>query len=257
MTHLAKYFGTLEHEYSYRKKVSLSFDTLTYDPSAEIKILVQIEPEQISGLKQNIIQNYWRYDLILAWNEDIIKQCPNAVLFPFGSCWIDIESINIKKQKQISFLTSNKAYLPGHILRQDIYHYLRSHKNINDFDVLNIRTPPRIANKNIIFEKSMYSIIVENVATENYFTEKLIDCFATKTIPIYYGCPNIQKYFDSDGIITFDSIEKLTQILSYLTPEKYYSHSSHIDVNFEKSKQYFDFHQRVKQEINRYIDEQC
>lgn len=255
MNYQSKYFGTLEHSYPYDKKVSVSFDTLNHDPTAEVKVLVQIEPEQISGIKQNIIQDYWKYDLILAWNEDVLKKCPNAKLFPFGSCWIDLKSINIYKKNQISFLTSNKAYLPGHILRQDIFKFLRSYKNPNGFEILNVRTPPRIENKNIIFENSMYSIIAENVSINNFFTEKLIDCFATKTIPIYYGCPNLDAYYNTAGVLRFNSIEELKSVLSNITVEHYNSCQLQIDENFQKATSYFDFHQRVKKEIDGFIHE--
>ena len=30
---------------------------------------------------------------------------------------------------------------------------------------------------------------------------KLTDCFALGTVPIYWGCPSIGKYFNTDGMI--------------------------------------------------------
>ena len=47
----------------------------------------------------------------------------------------------------------------------------------------------------------MFSIAIENASYETYFTEKLLDCFATGTIPVYYGAPDIGDYFNKDGII--------------------------------------------------------
>tara|TARA_Y100000389_G_scaffold189574_1_gene213484 strand:+ start:386 stop:1345 length:960 start_codon:yes stop_codon:yes gene_type:complete len=43
-----------------------------------------------------------------------------------------------------------------------------------------------------------YSIAIENCCKENYFSEKFTDCILAYTIPIYYGCPNINKYFSKD-----------------------------------------------------------
>ena len=47
----------------------------------------------------------------------------------------------------------------------------------------------------------MFSIAIENGQYGTYFTEKLLDCFATGTIPVYLGAPDIGNYFNKDGII--------------------------------------------------------
>ena len=47
-----------------------------------------------------------------------------------------------------------------------------------------------------------YSIAIENCIEEGYFTEKLTDCILTDTIPIYYGCPNIEKYFSGIPVLS-------------------------------------------------------
>lgn len=46
-----------------------------------------------------------------------------------------------------------------------------------------------------------------------------MNCFAAKTIPIYYGCPSIEKFFNPDGIIfieksTVEAIEKAVGLCS-------------------------------------------
>jgi hypothetical protein len=64
----------------------------------------------------------------------------------------------------------------------------------------------------------MFSVCIENSSERNYFTEKLIDCFAQKVIPIYWGAPNVSEFFDPDGIIfckTHDQvIEKMIEVFS-------------------------------------------
>lgn len=50
-------------------------------------------------------------------------------------------------------------------------------------------------------EYYMFSIIIENNSVDNYFTEKLLNCFAVGTVPIYLGCPNIGEFFNRNGII--------------------------------------------------------
>ena len=75
----------------------------------------------------------------------------------------------------------------------------------------------------------MFSVAIENASYESYFTEKIQDCFATGTIPIYYGSPDIGKYFNPKGIIT------LTEEFdpSQLTEELYYDRLDAVKENLE------------------------
>ena len=65
---------------------------------------------------------------------------------------------------------------------------------------------------------SMFSVCVENVKKDYYFSEKLIDCFLCKSKPVYYGCDNISNYFNTDGMVLFHSIEELLSKTDILTP---------------------------------------
>jgi hypothetical protein len=84
----------------------------------------------------------------------------------------------------------------------------------------------------------MFSITIENVKKDYYFTEKLIDCFMTGTIPIYYGCPSIDKFFDINGVIVFNKLGDLNNILHNLNKDYYNSKSEIIESNFEAAKKY-------------------
>jgi hypothetical protein len=54
---------------------------------------------------------------------------------------------------------------------------------------------------------SQFHIAIESTSTINYFSEKLIDALITKTVPIYWGCPNIGDFFDTRGIISINDID--------------------------------------------------
>ena len=41
-----------------------------------------------------------------------------------------------------------------------------------------------------------YSVVLENSQEKNYWTEKLADAYLSWSIPIYWGCPNIDDFFD-------------------------------------------------------------
>ena len=95
-----------------------------------------------------------------------------------------------------------------------------------------------IENKEEALEDYMFSVAIENngfgMAAENYFTEKLLDCFATGTIPIYFGCSNIERFFNPDGVIRLD----YNFDPSKLTEDLYNSKLDAVRENFELCKKY-------------------
>ena len=77
---------------------------------------------------------------------------------------------------------------------------------------------------------SFLTIVFENAAYPNYHTEKITDCFATGTIPIYYGCEEIGDFFDADGIITLTNDFDIDN----LDFDLYYSKIEAIENNFKR-----------------------
>ena len=49
-----------------------------------------------------------------------------------------------------------------------------------------------------------YSFAIENSCFPGYFTEKISDCFLSLTMPIYFGAPDINTYFDDRSYIGID-----------------------------------------------------
>lgn len=244
--------GGLKSEGQYEKKVHIAYDDIGYRSEADLNVLVQIEPRSILNIHDGIKINHELWDAILTWDEDLL-QLPNAHLFIFGSCWIDSETYTENKQKHCSFITSDKSYAPGHKLRQQVWDGLQDAEDLNGFSVIKHKSPPRIHSKNFLFETAKYHITIENEKTNNWITEKTIDCFASKTVPILWGAPNIGEYFNTDGIITFDTIEDLKNILDNLDESFYDERQDAIQENHERSKAYWDFHARVRTFIETFI----
>jgi hypothetical protein len=116
-----------------------------------------------------------------------------------------------------------------------------------------IKSPPRVDSKNSVLDSYKFSIVMENSSTINYFTEKIIDCFATKTIPIYWGCTNIGDYFDSRGIITFNNEYELSDIVMNLNPKIYDDRIEYVEKNLEVSRQYYSLWDRIDSSIKKYL----
>jgi hypothetical protein len=175
-----------------------------------------------------ILTNYNLYDVVFTHSLDLCSRIPNSYWVPFGGCWIHKEDWNLhKKSKNISIVASSKTFLPGHKLRHEVI------SNFTNIDLFGGGYNP-IDNKITSLKEYKYQIVIENASIPGYFTEKIIDCFVTGTIPIYYGDPKIGEIFNINGIITFSNIEELKNILENPKDidEKY------ILENFEKSKEY-------------------
>ncbi len=63
-----------------------------------------------------------------------------------------------------------------------------------------------------------YSIAIENGRCDNYFSEKFCDVLLAWGIPIYWGCPNVDKYFPSESFRTInireDGVDQVRDIVS-------------------------------------------
>ena len=100
-----------------------------------------------------------------------------------------------------------------------------------------------------------FSIAIENGILNNYFTDRILDCFATGTIPIYRGAPNISEYFDVNGIITFTEEDELFAILDNLNVDLYNSKIKSIEKNFSLCQEYLYLDDKILEEINKYFYE--
>lgn len=65
-------------------------------------------------------------------------------------------------------------------------------------------------------KKYKYSLCIENSIEPNYFSEKFTDCILSWTIPIYYGCPNIDKYFPKNSFYKLDNLDSTQQLISII-----------------------------------------
>jgi len=128
------------------------------------------------------------------------------------------------KTKLVSMISSNKSMVPGHRKRLELVNKFK-----NSVDLFG-RGFKDISCKEEGLRDYMFSIAVENAVYDTYFTEKLTDCFATGTIPIFHGCRGVTEYFNEDGIIFLDDDFDI----STLTEDLYYSKIDAVKDNFER-----------------------
>lgn len=180
-----------------------------------------------------ISENAEKFRLILTHNRALLDRFPNAKFVPAGGCWVHKKDHQIfKKTKNISIIASSKTLTEGHRLRHRI---VSQHQGrIDAFG----GGYERIKNKIKGLKRYRFSLAIENSREDYYFTEKLIDCFVTGTVPVYYGCPSISDYFDTRGMILINSENDFTNIVDELNDKHYSSMMPYIRSNFEEAKKY-------------------
>ncbi len=122
-----------------------------------------------------------------------------------------------EKTKAISCIASGLRRLRGHRTRLNFVNTLKdTFPQIDFFGKDEHYLPGKIDG----LLPYRYSIAIENTAADNYFTEKINDCFLAYTVPVYYGCKNIGKYFPERSFITIDiedpsrAIKKIAEVIS-------------------------------------------
>jgi len=231
-------------------------------PKESIRILWVMEPNGVSGFRQNAIDNHGKFDLILTGDKEILASCPNAKLFPYGTTWIKDFEFPEQKEYCITTLIGGKTQCSGHVLRHSVPEksklitsipvHLYNSINTSFTPLPEMRKMKSNLWKNELFY-SQFHIVIENVTEDNWFTEKLIDCFQTKTIPIYIGCDNIGDYFDLRGMFHVKTLDEMVEVCNTITPETYQNILEYVNINYEKSMNYHDFRKRIENEVKLFI----
>ena len=175
------------------------------------------------------------YDYTLTHDPELLEKYPDKTKhYIIGGCWIKDNNYGMyDKSKNISMIYSNKKQIEGHKLRHEVAN------NFDDeIDLYGRGTNRPILQKEDALVDYRYSITIENTKQENYITEKLIDSLVVGTIPIYWGCPNLAKFFNMEGIITFNNINELKNVIPKLDENLYNSKINAIKENIELAKQY-------------------
>lgn len=192
-----------------------------------------------TGFFNNLINNKDRFIKIYTHDRELIELYSKFTFKTHGDCSIT-DYKNLTKNKLLSMISSNKRWVDGHELRHQIIKEYR-----NRFDLYG-RGFNDIDRKEIGLNQYMFSIAIENCKKDYYFTEKIIDCFRTKTIPIYWGCPSIGDFFDKRGIIQMDDINQLESIINSLDFSMYYDLIDAVENNYKLSFQYDTFFTNFK-----------
>jgi hypothetical protein len=221
------------------------------------------EPNEFFGLHTHAKTYSHLFTAVITWNEELLNDLSNAVSFTYNGQTLDNDYINSIQPKEfnVSFLCGTKNLVDGHKVRHEVYK-LKDQINIpnkwyyvledydsetntrpgyseysKDLSHIPLGVDPISYGRRVLFDNSMFNVVIENVNYNNWYN-KIGDNFVTKTVPVYWGCPNISDFgYDERGIIRFQTTEELLNIINNLTPETYQQMLPYIEYNYELAKQ--------------------
>ena len=217
-----------------------------------VKCLFLMEPEVVSGARRR--SKGFKFDFVFGRGE-------SDIFFAFGGTWVP-EFLRLsapKKEFFCSMICGDKSATLGHRLRRRVFDKIKNVERFASSRSPMAKTNVQVLSSDISAKAKValapfrFHIAVENVSETNYFSEKIIDCFLLRTIPIYWGCPNIADFFDPDGIIHVKDEEDLLDTVHKLFENNesvYAAKASAINNNFNKAHDYIDLKARMQAVID-------
>ncbi len=193
----------------------------------------------IPGLYQALEQAVQQFRVVYTPDSHLLENFSNTRWCPAAGIWIggsmgEGENKIHTKSKMVSFVSSAKRMCPLHEWRYGMAKAIGAH--LPTVDVFLGENGWQPIYKSL--HDYRFSVVVENNIDKWYFTEKIMNCFATGTIPIYVGATEIGKYFDTGGIIMAnDYVGKppieFAQMLNSLTEQDYLQRYAAVVNNYE------------------------
>lgn len=186
---------------------------------AKVSLMV-VEPRAIQRQHFALLRLSWRrFHRVLSCNEDLLARISNGIFFPIGSTWVpEWRGLDVTKSRMCSLIASSKRSQKGHRLRHRIARMARAEGW--DVEVMGGGYKP-FEKKSDGLAPYRYSVVIENVRERNYFTEKIVDAVLCRTVPIYWGCPNIGDFMDTGGMMLCESAEDIRVAMRMMSAADY------------------------------------
>ena len=195
-----------------------------------------IIPHIIEQVKQNTNNVLDAYDMFITHDLRLLTISPKFRYVPTNALpWVQNKQI-YAKTKIISMIGSAKTLCPGHEYRQEIINKYSNQIDHYGSGFHGNELPWTYVDENGNTESGKllglkdyrFSIAMENDNYDVILCEKITDCFATGTIPIFWGTKRIGELFNSDGIIMLEDFN-----IEMCTEEFYLSKMNAIQENFK------------------------
>ena len=182
--------------------------------------------------------NWKLFKYIFTSDPDILNIVPNSKLNIVGGVWYITDIQPSEKNKLISFCCTPKRMIQSHIDRQSLADIIK-----DKVDMYGGYIGPRATTKEI-YEDYKFNIVFEPEHNEYHFSEKILNCFSNKCIPINYGCIDLKRWgFDESGIIQIEKPQDIVDLLNsdFNFNDFYNNHTEAIEHNYKNCIQYSFF----------------
>ena len=201
------------------------------DDNSPKKIALLLEcPAVNSDMYRWIIEHKDVFDAVLTHQWLLVSQGSPFQFYPFGGSWIREWGV-FPKSKMVSMLVSDKRLTSAHRMR----HEAAKLPNVSSYGN---GVGRHVESKAEALRDYRFAIVIENEVSNWWFTEKLIDALSQGTIPIYRGCPDISRFFNTDGMLCWWTMDELKKILSGLTVQEYNRRLPAVYDNLQRARQY-------------------
>jgi hypothetical protein len=175
-------------------------------PRQNVILITSEEKQQVPNYSNPYLRQFSK---IITSRDDIDH--PNVERSFYFSPWRvrktfdEIKNVRPSKSEVFSAIISNNVSTPGHLQRYAFVNKLKGH--FKDKMVWFGKGEKEITDKWDGLVNFKYSLAMENCSTPYYFTEKILDCYCAFTMPVYWGCPSISKYFPDQSYLPIDILD--------------------------------------------------
>ena len=195
-------------------------DTLHLRPGFGTRARVSLifrEPRAIHGHHMRLLEmfSHRRFFRVLTGDPALIAAIPNAVAFPMGGTWVPHwRDVACDKRAMCSLIASAKRSQPGHRLRHAVVEWARG--TGAEIEIMGRGYRP-FSDKAEGLAPYRYSVVIENVREPGYFSEKLVDALLCGTVPIYWGAPDIGRFFDTRAMVICEDLADVQRAVAAMS----------------------------------------
>lgn len=171
----------------------------------------------------NFVPDFNIYDYAIGFNpiiyEDRYLQAPNWIMNPRYEN--DVERMLHKHENVTEEDYYNRDFCAwvcsnpkGVSLRRDTFEKLSQYKGVASGGrwLNNIGVPDGVSDKIEFQSRYRFSLAIQDSENDGYTDEKLVQCFASRNIPVFWGDKTVDRLFNSDAMVDFYNFDGLDEV---------------------------------------------